>query len=60
MALFETPVPVLAKGKTDTGRAWVYARDDRPFGGPDPPAALFRYWAQTARARIYGSTTDEW
>ena len=33
----------LAKGKTDTGRAWVYVRDDRPFGGPDPPAALFRY-----------------
>ena len=39
----ETPVPVLAKGKTDTARAWVYVRDDRPFGGPDPPAALFRY-----------------
>ncbi len=39
----DTPVPVLAKGKTDTGRAWVYVRDDRPFGGPDPPAALFRY-----------------
>ena len=39
----ETPVPVLAKGKTDTGRAWAYVRDDRPFGGPDPPAALFRY-----------------
>ena len=39
----DTPVPVLARGKTDTGRAWVYVRDDRPFGGPDPPAALFRY-----------------
>ena len=39
----DTPVPVLAKGKTDTARAWVYVRDDRPFGGPDPPAALFRY-----------------
>ena len=39
----ETPVPVLAKGKTHKGRAWVYVRDDRPFGGPDPPAALFRY-----------------
>jgi transposase len=36
-------VPVLAKGKTDTGRIWVYARDDRPFGGPAPPAALFHY-----------------
>ena len=39
----DTPVPVLAKGKTATGRAWVYVRDDRPFAGPDPPAALFRY-----------------
>jgi transposase len=39
----DTTVPVLAKGKTDTGRAWVYVRDDAPFGGPDPPAALFHY-----------------
>ena len=39
----DTPVPVLAKGKTDTARAWVYVRDDRPSGGPDPPGALFRY-----------------
>ena len=39
----DTPVPVLAKGKTATGRAWVYVRDDRPFGGRDPPAALFRF-----------------
>ena len=29
----DTTVPVLAKGKTDTGRCWVYVRDDRPFGG---------------------------
>ena len=39
----DTPVPVLARGKCATGRTWVYVRDDRPFGGPDPPAALFRY-----------------
>lgn len=32
----------MAKGRTDTGRAWVYVRDDRPFGGVDPPAVLFR------------------
>jgi len=37
----DTTVPILAKGKTDTGRAWVYVRDDRPFGGASPPAALF-------------------
>ncbi|MCE3249071.1 MAG: family transposase [Geminicoccaceae bacterium] len=39
----DTPVPVLAKGKTRTGRVWVYVRDDRPFAGPDPPAAVFFY-----------------
>jgi transposase len=27
--------------KTRTGRLWVYVRDDRPFGGQDPPAALY-------------------
>ena len=37
----DTTVPVLAKGKTDTGRCWVYVRDDRPFGGQGPPAAMF-------------------
>jgi hypothetical protein len=39
----DTTVPVLARGKTDTGRLWVYVRDDAPFGGPAPPAALFHY-----------------
>jgi hypothetical protein len=39
----DTKVPVLAKGKTDTGRIWVYVRDDKPFGGPAPPAAVFYY-----------------
>ena len=34
-------MPILAKGQTETGRVWVYVRDDRPFGGKDPPAALF-------------------
>jgi transposase len=34
---------VLAKGKTVTGRLWTYVRDDRLFGGPAPPAALFFY-----------------
>ncbi len=39
----DTPVPVLAKGRTRKGRVWVYVRDDAPFGGTDPPAALFHY-----------------
>jgi transposase len=39
----DTTVPVLAEGKTDTGRCWVYVRDDKPFGGAGPPAAMFYY-----------------
>ena len=65
----DTTVPVLAKGKTDTGRLWVYVRDDAPFGGPAPPAALFHYsrdrrgehprahlvsWAGILQADAYG------
>jgi transposase len=39
----DTTVPVLAKNKTATGRLWTYVRDDRPFAGPEPPAAMFFY-----------------
>ena len=39
----DTTVPVLAKGKTDTGRMWTYVRDDRPYGEAAPPAAAFHY-----------------
>ena len=39
----DTTVPVLAKVKTKTGRLWTYVRDDRPFGGADPPAAVYFY-----------------
>jgi hypothetical protein len=39
----DTTVPVLASGKTDTGRRWIYVRDDRPFGGAGPPAVMFYY-----------------
>lgn len=37
----DTTVPILAKGKTVTGRVWSYVRDDRPFGGTSPPAAVY-------------------
>ena len=39
----DTTVPVLAKSKTSIGRLWTYVHDDRPFGGPKPPAAVFFY-----------------
>ena len=37
----DTTVPILAKGKCSTGRIWVYMRDDQPFAGPAPPAAIY-------------------
>jgi transposase len=41
----DTPLPVLdpGRGRTRTGRLWVYARDDRPWSGSDPPAAVYFY-----------------
>ena len=41
----DTPIPVLdpGRGRTKMGRLWVYTRDDRPWGGPDPPAAVYFY-----------------
>ncbi|WP_246689069.1 MULTISPECIES: IS66 family transposase [unclassified Mesorhizobium] len=41
----DTPVPVLdpGRGRTKTGRLWVYAREQRPWGGPEPPAAVYLF-----------------
>jgi transposase len=41
----DTPMKVLAPGhgKTKTGRLWVAVRDERPWSGPAPPAAFYRY-----------------
>lgn len=69
----DTTVPVMAKGKTDTARLWTYVRDDRPFAGTDPPAALFHYsrdrrgehprahlasWAGILQADAYGGYNE--
>ena len=45
LAVDETPVPVLdpGRGRTKTGYFWSMARDDRPFGGTDPPAVAYTY-----------------
>ncbi len=45
LAVDETPIPVLdpGRGKTKTGYFWTMARDDRPWGGSDPPAVLYTY-----------------
>jgi len=41
----ETTAPVLdpGRGRTKTGQLWAYARDDRPWGGPAPPAVAYLY-----------------
>lgn len=56
----ETTMPVLdpGRGKTKKGYAWAIARDDRPWGGTDPPAVVFHYapgrGAQHAKALLAG------
>jgi len=41
----DTAIPVLdpGRGRTKTGRLWVYVRDDRSWAGPEPPAAVYFY-----------------
>jgi transposase len=41
----ETTAPVLdpGRGRTKTGYFWAIARDDRPWGGSDPPAVVYSY-----------------
>jgi transposase len=56
----ETTAPVLdpGRGRTKTGQLWAYARDDRPWGGPDPPGVVYVYApdrkAERATAHLVG------
>ena len=56
----ETTMPVLdpGRGQTKKGYAWAIARDDRPWGGTDPPAVVFHYapgrGAEHARTLLAG------
>src|SRR5262249_47446150 len=45
IAVDETPAPVLdpGRGRTKTGYFWAIARDDRAWGGGDPPAVVYTY-----------------
>ena len=69
----DTTVPLLAKGGTQTARLWTYLRDDRPFGGGAPPAALYHFstdrrkehptrhlagWTGILQADAYGGYND--
>ena len=66
-------MPLLAKGGTRTARLWTYVRDDRPFAGGAPPAALFAFsrdremahpnrhlagWQGILQADAYGGYND--
>jgi transposase len=56
----ETTAPVLdpGRGRTKTGQLWAYARDDRPWGGADPPGVAYVYApdrkAERPRAHLTG------
>ena len=69
----DTTVPLLARGGTKTARLWTYVRDDRPFAGGAPPAALFYFsrdremahpnrhlagWRGILQADAYGGYND--
>lgn len=49
----ETTAPVLEPGRkrTKTGQIWAYARDDRPWGGSDPPMVAYVYAADRKAER---------
>ncbi|MCB9948445.1 MAG: IS66 family transposase [Rhodospirillaceae bacterium] len=69
----DTTVPLLARGGTRQARLWTYVRDDRPFAGGAPPAALFFFstdrekthpnrhlagWTGILQADAYGGYND--
>jgi transposase len=49
----ETTAPVLdpGRGRTKTGQLFAYARDDRPWGGTDPPVVAYVYAPDRKAAR---------
>ena len=69
----DTTVPLLARGGTTTARLWTYVRDDRPWDGGVPPAALFHFstdrrkehptrhlagWHGVLQSDVYGGYND--
>jgi transposase len=56
----ETTAPVLdpGRGRTKTGQLFAYARDDRPWGGTDPPAVAYIYAPDRKAARPIAHLAD--
>ena len=55
----ETTAPVLdpGRGRTKTGQLWAYARDDRPWGGKDPPGVAYVYAPDRKSERVVSHLT---
>jgi len=66
-------VPLLARGGAKKARLWTYVRDDQPWNGGAPPAAVFRFsrdraatnpnqhlagWQGVLQADAYGGYND--
>ncbi len=56
----ETTAPVLdpGRGRTKTGQLWAYARDDRPWGGSNPPIVAYVYAPDRKAERPYAHLGD--
>ncbi len=56
IAVDETRAPVLdpGRGRTKTGYFWAISRDDRPWGGSDPPGVVYTY--APGRGGIHATT----
>ena len=56
IAVDETRAPVLdpGRGRTKTGYFWAISRDDRPWGGADPPAVAYTY--APGRGTVHAAT----
>src|SRR6267378_2817161 len=55
----ETPMPVLDPGRhrTRTCQFWAHAMDDRPWGGPSPPAVAYVFADGRGTEEIAGQLT---
>jgi len=48
----ETPMPVLAPGRTKIHQFWAHATDDRPWAGPAPPAVAYVFASSRGKKEI--------
>ena len=56
----ETPMPVLDPGRRRTRicQFWAHAMDDRPWGGPSPPAVAYVFADSSGTDEIAGQLAD--